>query len=54
MRGPLDVLRDTWTGQKDDEDISTPLVVEMRRRLQEMMGIAQANLKKAQDKQENL
>ena len=54
VRGPLDVLPDTWMGQKDDEDISTPLVVEMRRRLQEMMGIAQANLKKAQDKQKKI
>ena len=37
-----------------DEDISIPLVVEMRRRLQEMMGIAQANLKKAQNKQKKI
>ena len=40
VRGPLDVLRETWTGQKDNEDTSTPLVFNMRRCLQEMMGIA--------------
>ena len=54
VRKPLDVLRETWTGQKDDEDISTPLVVDVRRRLQEMMGIAQANSKKPQDKQRKI
>ena len=51
VRGPLDILKESWeTREKCPEDVVT-YVTEMRSRLEEMSELARENLKKAQAKQ---
>ena len=51
VRGPLDILKESWEGKGDySEDVIT-YVIEMRSRLEEMSVLAQENLKKSQVKQ---
>lgn len=51
VRGPLDILRETWeTDPKSSESIVS-YVMKMRERLSETMEIAQTNLAKAQKRQ---
>ena len=48
------MLCEMWTSQKNGKEISALLVVDMRKSLQEMMGVAQMNLKKVQNKQNKI
>lgn len=52
VRGPLDVLSESWTDdeQQEDRDVSTH-IAEMRHRLEEMCEHVQSNMAKAQQKQ---
>ena len=51
VRGPLDILKESWeTKEKCPDDVVT-YVTEMRSRLEEMSELARENLKKAQVKQ---
>ena len=52
VRGPLDILRESWTGDVENEE--TPVaayVVQMRDRLQEMAELVKENAGKAQQRQ---
>ena len=51
VRGPLDVLRESWTGCSAEETTAITHVVEMRNRLEEMSELVKTNLEKAQRKQ---
>ena len=51
MRGPLDVLREEWTGEAAEEVPVAAHVVEMRDRLQQMTDLVQENAQKAQQRQ---
>ena len=51
MRGPLDVLKESWTGEAGGQQTSVVQVVEMRDKLQEMMGLVRVNMEKAQQRQ---
>ena len=51
VRGPLDVLRESWTGCAPEETTAIAHVVEMRNRLEEMSELVKTNLEKAQQKQ---
>ena len=51
VRGPLDVLKEAWTEEREDEVPVVTHVVEMRDRMQEMLEIAQDILRKSQLKQ---
>ncbi len=56
VRGPLDVLRETWAGYTAEEE-ETPIatyVVEMRDRLEEMSGLVQESMVRAQQRQKAL
>jgi hypothetical protein len=51
VRGPLDVLREVWSGEEVENVSVAAHVIQMRDRLQEMSSIARENLVKAQKKQ---
>ena len=51
VKGPLDVLREAWTGECGGEIPVLTHVIEMRERLQETAENARENLRKAQGKQ---
>ena len=51
VRGPLDVLKEVWTGEEIENTSVAAHVVQMRERLQEMSDIARSNLAEAQKKQ---
>ena len=51
MRGPLDILRESWTGCAEVEIPIATFVVEMRDRLEEMV---QKNVKRAQLRQKSV
>ena len=51
VRGPLDVLKESWTGVTEPESPVAAYVCEMRKRLQEMAELVQVNADKAQQKQ---
>ena len=56
VRGPLDVLRETWAGYTAEEE-ETPIatyVVEMKDRLEEMSGLVQESMVRAQQCQKAL
>ena len=56
VRGPLDVLREKWVGYTAEEE-ETPIatyVVEMRDRLEEMSGLVQEGMVRAQQRQKAL
>ena len=48
IRGPLDVLKESWKGVVEEQKTVTLPVLEKREWLQEMMGLVQVNVKKAQ------
>ena len=48
IRGPLDVLKESWMGVVEEQKTVTLQVLEKREWLQEMMGLVQVNVKKAQ------
>ena len=54
VRGPLDVLKESWTGEAEGREVVASQVLEMRERLQEMMGLVQINVEKAQQRQKHL
>ena len=51
VRGPLDVIREGWTGERGGEMPVATHVVEMRDRLREMTDLVQVNVAKAQGRQ---
>jgi len=51
VRGPLDVLRETWTGEPEVGVPGAACVVEMRNRLQEMSELIRDNAGRAQQRQ---
>ncbi len=51
VRGPLDVLRETWTEEESQEMPVAAHVVDMRSRLHEMAELVQENMTKSQRKQ---
>ena len=52
MRGPLGVLRESWTGYSAEETTAITHVVEMKNHLKEMSELIKTNLEKAQQKTE--
>jgi hypothetical protein len=54
IRGPLDVLKEVWSGEEMENATVASHVITMRERLQEMTDLVQANLTKAQKKQKRL
>ena len=48
VRGPLDVLRESWTGDDPDQKDVLQYIVQMRDRLSSMMEIAHQNKEEAQ------
>ena len=53
VRGPLDVLKEEWTGEAREEVPVAVHVVEMRDRLQQMADLVQENAQKAQQRQKS-
>ena len=51
VRGPLDVLKEVWTGEEVENVSVAAHVMQMRERLQEMSSIARESLVRAQKKQ---
>jgi hypothetical protein len=51
IRGPLDVLKEVWSGEEMENTMAASHVITMRERLQDM---TEANLTKAQKKQKRL
>ena len=51
VRGPLDILRETWTASTQSSTSSVSYVLEMRQRMSEMMELVKENLARAQKKQ---
>ena len=51
VRGPLDVLKEVWTGEEMENTSVAAHVIQMRERLQEMSDLARSNLAEAQKKQ---
>ena len=51
VRGPLDVLRESWEASQRSEESVVSYVLSTREKLKEMSDIVQENLKKVQDKQ---
>ncbi|XP_063955624.1 uncharacterized protein LOC135154209 [Lytechinus pictus] len=51
VRGPLDVVRETWTGEIPGNEGIVSYVLDMRERLGEMTKAAQINLSEAQTRQ---
>ena len=54
IRGPLDVLKEVWSGEEIDNTTVAAHVITMRERLQDMTDLVQANLMKAQKKQKRI
>ena len=51
VRGPLDILRESWTGESEAEVPVAAYVVEMRDRLQEMSALVRDTAQQAQRRQ---
>lgn len=53
VRGPLDILKELWTGEDLEEDIKTTYgyVLDLRERLERTLKLAQENLSRAQHSQ---
>uniref|UniRef100_A0A1X7TVH1 Reverse transcriptase domain-containing protein n=1 Tax=Amphimedon queenslandica TaxID=400682 RepID=A0A1X7TVH1_AMPQE len=51
VRGPLDVLKESWETKEDHAEDIVTYVTEMRSRLEEMSELARENLKRSQGKQ---
>ena len=51
VRGPLDVLRESWTGEQEDEVPTITHIVEIRERMAEMADLVQQNAEQAQNRQ---
>ena len=54
VRGPLAVIKETWTERTSAEDNLITHVLEIRRRLATMQQVVQENLKRAQGKQKRV
>ena len=54
VRGPLDVLEESWTGCCGEETSAIAHVVEMRNSLEQMSELVKRNMEKAQSKQKTL
>ena len=54
VRGPLDVLRETWTGESEEGVPGAACVVEMRNRLHEMTELVRENAGRAQQRQKRV
>ena len=53
MRGPLEVLRESWTGEEAEEPTTLDGLSQIRARLEELSEIVEINMKKAQRKQKH-
>ena len=51
VRGPLDVLKESWTGEAEEGSPVADYVLRMRQRLQEMTDLVQKNASRAQSRQ---
>ena len=51
MRGPLDVLREDWTGDKETAVPVATHIIEMREQLAEMTGLVAKHAAAGQEKQ---
>ena len=51
VRGPLDVLRESWTGEQQEEVPTITHVVEIREWMAEMADLVQQNTEQAQSRQ---
>ena len=51
VRGPLDVLRESWTGEQEGEVPTITHVVEIRERMAEMADLVRQNAEQAQNRQ---
>ena len=51
VRGPLDVLKETWESTQDTKEDVLSYVMLMRERLEKMASLVQTNMAKAQDQQ---
>ena len=54
VRGPLDVLKEAWTGAEGNQGSGVTQIVEMRQRMEEMMDQVQVNANRAQSRQKRL
>ena len=51
MRGPLDILRESWEASRRSNESVVSHVLMMRERLAQMSELVQENMKRAQQKQ---
>ena len=51
VRGPLDVLKESWTGDDAAGEPDAAYVLEMRNRLEEMSALVGQNLQRTQSRQ---
>ena len=51
MRGPLDILRETWEGNESQDDSVVSYVLSTREKLKQMVDCVHENLTKQQDRQ---
>ena len=51
VRGPLDVLKDTWCAEKQTEESVVSHVLSMRTKMEQMMQLVKENLTKSQGRQ---
>ena len=54
VRGPLNVLREGWTGEQEERVPAITHVVEMRERMAKMADLVQRNVEQAQSSEEVL
>ena len=51
MRGPLDILRETWEGNESQDESVVSYVLSTREKLKQMVDCVHENLTKQQDRQ---
>ena len=51
VRGPLDILRETWEASSNSDETVVSYVLETQRRLKEMADIAGENMLESQEEQ---
>ena len=51
MRGPLDIVRATWIASKKSNENVISHVMSIRENIEQMLEVAQQNLKRAQEGQ---
>ena len=54
VRGPLDVLKESWTGETTEPKTTIQQVIEMRQQMKEMSELVHHNMEKAQKRQKQL